>query len=98
MLDEANEFHPNIKLVRQLGTSASFLDVHMENKNGTLVTSVFHKQVAEPYIVSFTSDHPRPVFKDVIDGALTRAIRYSSIFTAFNEERRSMKLILLYNW
>jgi hypothetical protein len=48
MLDEANNLHPNIELVRQLGTSVSFLDLFIENKNGTLVTSVFHKQAAEP--------------------------------------------------
>jgi hypothetical protein len=43
MLDEANNSHPNIKLVRQLGTSVSFLDLFIENTNGTLITSVFHK-------------------------------------------------------
>jgi hypothetical protein len=36
MLDEVNSFHPNIKLVRQVGTSASFLDVVIGNKNGIL--------------------------------------------------------------
>ena len=53
MLDEANNLHPNIKLVRQIGTSVSFLDVYIENKNGILATSVFHKEAAEPYIVPF---------------------------------------------
>jgi hypothetical protein len=59
MLDQANQCHPNIKLVRQLYTSVSFLDVYIENKHGTLGTSVFHKEAAEPYIVPFKSDHPR---------------------------------------
>ncbi|CAF4160468.1 unnamed protein product [Rotaria sordida] len=97
MLDEANQFHPNIKLVRQIGTSILFLDVYIENKNGTLETSVYHKDAAEPYIVPFKSDHPRHIFKNIIDGALTRAIRFSSTLSAFNEERRSIKLMLLYN-
>jgi len=97
MLDEANKFHPNIKLVSQLGTSVSFLDVYIENKNGTLATSVYHKEAAEPYVVPFKSDHPRHIFKNVIDTALMRAIRYSSTLSAFNEERRSIKLMLLYN-
>ena len=97
MLDEANQFHPNIKLVRQIGRSVSFLDVYIENNNGTLATSVFHKQAAEPYIVPFKSDHPRHIFKNIIDTALMRAIRYSSTLSAFNEERRSIKLMLLYN-
>jgi hypothetical protein len=97
MLDEANQFHPNIKLVPQLGTSVSFLDVFIENKNGILATSVYHKEAAEPYIVPFKSDHPRHVFINIIDNALLRAIRYSSTLAKFNEERRSIKLMLLYN-
>jgi hypothetical protein len=97
MLDEANNSHPNIKLVRQIGTSVSFLDVFIENKNSILATSVYHKEAAEPYIVPFKSDHPRHVFTNIIDGALLRAVRYSSSLTTFNEERRLIKLMLLYN-
>jgi hypothetical protein len=66
MLDEANQFHPNIKLVRQLDTNISLIDVYIENKNGIPATSVFHKE----YIVSFKSDHPRRTFNNVIDSAL----------------------------
>ena len=97
MLDEANRFHTNIKLVRRLGNSASFLDVFIANNDGILATSVYHKEVSELYIVLFKSDHPRLIFKNIIDAALIRAIRYSSILTAFNKERRSIKLMLLYN-
>jgi hypothetical protein len=97
MLDEANRIHPNIKLVRQLGATVSFLDVNIENKNGTLATSVYHKEVTEPYIVPFKSDHPRHIFKNVIDVALMRAVRHSSTLLAFNDEQRSIKLMFLYN-
>jgi hypothetical protein len=98
MLDEANSFHPNIKLVRKVGTkSVSFLDVFIENKNGILATSVYRKDLTEPYIVPFRSDHPQHVFHNIIDAALMRAIRFSSTLFAFNEERLLIKLILLYN-
>jgi hypothetical protein len=97
MLDEANNVHPNIKLVRQVGTSVSFLDIFIENKNGLLATPLHRKVAAELYIVSFKSDHPRNVFANIIHGALMRAIRYSSTLSAFNEERRSIKLLLIYN-
>jgi hypothetical protein len=97
ILDEANSLRPNTKSLRQIGTSVSFLDLFIENKNGTLITSVFHKQAAEPYIVPFKSDHPRQIFKNVIDAAVKRAVRYLSTLSAFNAERRSIKLILLYN-
>ena len=97
LLDEANQYHPNIKLVRHIGTSVSFLDLLVENKNGILSTSVYHKQAAEPYTVPFPSDHPRHTFTNIIDNALLRAIRYSSTLSAFNQERRAIKLMLLYN-
>ncbi len=97
MLDQANSLHPNIKLVRQLGKSVPFLDVFIENKNGVLATSAYRKDATEPYIVPFRSDHTRHVFNNIIDTALMRAICYSSTLSAFNEEQRSIKLMLLYN-
>ncbi len=86
MLDEANRFHPKIKLVRQIGTSVSFLDIFIENKDGILARSVYRKDSTVPYIVPFRSDHLRRIFSNIIDGTLTRALRYSSTLSAFNEE------------
>ena len=97
MLDQLNCLHPNIKLVRQVGTRVSFLDVCIENQDVTLRTSVFHKEAAEPYIVPFNSDHPRHVFANIIDNALLRIVRYSSILSTFHKEIRALKLKLLYN-
>ncbi|CAF2086057.1 unnamed protein product [Rotaria magnacalcarata] len=89
MLDEANNFHPNIKLVRQIGRRVPFLDVFIQNSNGALTTSVYHKEVAEPYVVPFGSDHPGHVFRNTVDTAITRAIRYSTTISQFDEEIRS---------
>lgn len=97
MLDEANERHPNIKLVRQIGQTLPFLDVLVTNDRGTLVTSVHHKQAAEPYVVPFHSDHPRHIFKNIVETALIRAIRYSTTLDVFHRERRLIILKLLYN-
>ncbi|CAF1393936.1 unnamed protein product [Rotaria sordida] len=77
--------------------SVSFLDVLLTNNNGTLHTSVYHKPSAEPYVVPFLSDHPRYTFPNIIQTALVRAIRYSSTFEAFNNERRAVRLMLLFN-
>ena len=49
MLDDANSFHPNIKLTRQIGTSLPFLDVFIENQTGILTTSVYHKEALTSY-------------------------------------------------
>ncbi|CAF4673625.1 unnamed protein product, partial [Rotaria socialis] len=97
MLDEANNFHPNIKLVRQIGRSVPFLDVLIENRKGTLTASVYHKEAAEPYVVPFGSDHPGHVFRNTVDTAIARAVRYSTTLFEFEEEIRQMKLMFLYN-
>ena len=97
MLNKANNFHPNIKLVRQIGKSVSFLDVFIENKSGILTTSVYHKNAAEPYVVPFNSDHSRHTFQNIITTALLRAVCYSSTLSVFQEEQRLIKLMLLYN-
>ncbi|CAF3301764.1 unnamed protein product [Rotaria socialis] len=97
MLEEANNFHPNIKLVRQIGRNVPFLDVFIQNSNGVLKTSVYHKEAAEPYVVPFGSDHPGHVFRNTVDTAITRAVRYSTTLSQFEEEIQQMKLMFLYN-
>ena len=97
LLDEANTWHPNIKLDYKIGQCLPFLDVLLVNNNGILSTSTYHKPAAEPYVVPYISDHPRHVFKNVIQTALTRAIRYSSTFEAYQREQRQIRLMLLYN-
>ncbi|CAF3300761.1 unnamed protein product, partial [Rotaria socialis] len=89
--------HPNIKLVRQIGRSVPFLDVLIQNSNGVLKTSVYHKEAAEPYVVPFGSDYPGHVFRNTVDTAITRAVRYSTALSEFEEKIRQIKLMFLYN-
>ncbi|CAF3855858.1 unnamed protein product, partial [Adineta steineri] len=97
LLDQANQWYPNIKLDYKISQSLPFLDVLVTNNHGILSTAVYHKPNAEPYVIPFCSDHPRHVFVNIIQTLLTRAVRYSSTFETFNYERRSIKLMLLYN-
>ena len=97
MLNEANNFHPNIKLTGVIRKCVAFLDVCIENKHGILSTFVYHKESAEPYAIPFKSDHSRHTFANIIRGALARAVRLSSTLTAFDDERRNIRLTLLYN-
>jgi hypothetical protein len=78
LLDQAKQWHPSIKFDYQIGQCLPFLDVLVKNQHGLLHTSVYHKPSSEPYITPFQSDHPRHMFGNIIDGALSRAIRYSS--------------------
>ena len=97
MLALANKRHSNIKLIYEINSTVSFLYVEIEKKHARLLTSVYHKSAAEPYVVPFKSAHPRHVFANIIQGALLRAGRYSSIVKLFDDERRAIRLMLLYN-
>mgnify|MGYP000981113699 CR=1 FL=1 len=97
LLDEANQWHPNIKLDYKISQSLPFLDIVLTNSDGVLLTSVYHKPSAEPYVVPFTSDHHPYVYQNVIQTALARAIRYSSTLEAFHCEQKEIKLMILYN-
>ena len=60
-LDTADHKDRNIRIKYQIQSCVEFLDVVIQNDNGQLTTSVFHKPTAEPYILPYTSDHPRHV-------------------------------------
>ena len=97
ILEDANEYHPNVKLIYEIGKSISFLDLQIKNDNGHIRTSVHHKDAAEPYVVPFQSDHPCHIFENIIRGALFRASRHSSTLNKFNQQPLFIKLMLLYN-
>ena len=61
MLDVANRKDKHIQTTRNIGQSIDLLDVHIENKNGELNTSVYHKSMAEPYTFSYAYYHPRHI-------------------------------------
>ena len=97
MLETANKRHSNIKLTYEIHSIVSFLDVCIEKEANHLATSVYHKSASEPYVVPFKSDHPRHVFANIIQTAHLRAVRYSSTLELFNQEKRAIQLMLLYN-
>ena len=66
MLKKTNQCHPDIKLTSTTDNPNSFLDVQIKNNGHNLITSVYHKEAAEPYVVPFKSDHPRHVFVNII--------------------------------
>ncbi|CAF2066067.1 unnamed protein product [Rotaria magnacalcarata] len=97
IIKKANDSHPNIELEATIGSCVPFLDLLINNKNGILSTSVYRKLAAEPCVVPFISDHPPHVFSNIIQAALLRAVRYSSTSEIFQNERRTIRLMLLYN-
>ena len=95
LMDEANMEDENIRITRSISSTVEFLDVSIDNIQGHLKTTVFHKPAAEPYIVPFLSDHPRHIHRNIIKEALFRAVRLCSDVQYFDKERLNIELMFL---
>ncbi|CAF3996080.1 unnamed protein product, partial [Rotaria sp. Silwood1] len=96
-IDRWNKFDENIKLFENIGSKVDFLDLHIENEDGLLFTSVFQKPSYEPYYLPFNSIHPLHMKKNIIHTMLLRAIRYCSTFHTYVDEREKLRMALLLN-
>ncbi len=96
-IERWNQFDENIKLNSYIHRSTSFLDLSVENQNGSLITKVYHKPSYEPYYLPFNSIHPMHMKKNIPFVMLLRAIRYCSSFNLFISERESLRMALLLN-
>ena len=96
-IERWNQFNDNIKLNAHIGPSTSFLDLSIQNQDGSLLTQVYHKPSYEPYYLPFNSIHPMHMKKNIPFAMLLRAIRYCSSFNSFISERESLRMALLLN-
>jgi len=92
-----NKLDINIELTESIGHTAEYLDVKLENRGGNLVSEVFHKPSHEPYFLPCTSIHPQHIKRNIPFGALVRAIRYCSSYSAFKREEAHICIALLLN-
>ncbi|CAF1502723.1 unnamed protein product, partial [Rotaria sp. Silwood1] len=96
-IDKWNHFDENIKLSENIGVMADFLDLHIENRDGELFTTVYQKPSYEPYYLPFNSIHPLHMKMNIIFTMLLRAIRYCSTFQDYLNERERLRMALLLN-
>ncbi|CAF4278884.1 unnamed protein product, partial [Rotaria sp. Silwood2] len=105
-------FFYQFDIVRQISNSSGlyfrFIDdifivinwpehVHIENKDGQLFTTVYHKPSYEPYYLPFNSIHPIHMKKNIPFAMLLRAIRYCSTFEAYLKEKSTLRMALILN-
>ena len=96
-IERWNQIDENIKLNSNISHSINFLDLSIENQNGSLITKVYHKPSYEPYYLPFNSIHPMHMKKNIPFTMLLRAVRYCFSFILFISERESLRMALLLN-
>ncbi|CAF1502413.1 unnamed protein product [Adineta steineri] len=89
--------HKHIKITYSVDQKVEFLDVQIENHYGLLKTSVYRKPAAEPYILPYSSDHPRHIHMNIPYEALLQAARLCSDVYTFDKERLNIEIKLLLN-
>ncbi|CAF3866241.1 unnamed protein product [Rotaria sp. Silwood1] len=72
-IDRWNKLDENIQLRANIGSFTNFLDLYMENRDGTLFTTVYQKPSYEPYYLPFNSIHPSHMKKNIPFTMLLRA-------------------------
>jgi hypothetical protein len=96
-MKEADSKDPNIRISYTIASVIDFLDVIISNDDGHLTTSIFHKPAAEPYVLPYTSGHPRHIHRNIPYAALLRAARICSNVRDFDLERVRIDMALLLN-
>ena len=96
-VDRLDKFDSTIKLSAYIRFEANFLDLYMQNQDGQLFTTVYHKPSYEPYYLPFNSVHPMRMKKNIPYAMLRRAIRYCSTLQAYVDERGKLRMDLLLN-
>ncbi|CAF4220558.1 unnamed protein product [Rotaria sordida] len=57
-LNETMKTDPNIKITITINQALEYLDASIENNNGQLKTTIYHKSAWKPHILPYESDHP----------------------------------------
>ncbi|CAF5119924.1 unnamed protein product, partial [Rotaria sp. Silwood1] len=96
-VDETIKTDSNVTISTTISQSLEYLDFTIENINGHLKISIYHKSASKPYILPYESDQTRHVHVNLIYIALVRAARNCSNVEDFDMARLSTGMILLVN-
>jgi hypothetical protein len=96
-VDRWNNLDKNITITANISHQVNFLDLQIENQDGNLITSVYHKPSYQPYYLPFNSIHPLHMKQNIPFTMLLRAIRYCSKFQSYLDERGKLRMDLLVN-
>jgi hypothetical protein len=95
--DKANELGRILESIRRQTTNVhlhvvtsfdvTFLQAHIENRDGTLLTRVHHDPTRQEYTLPYVIGHSTVQHSHWLRSALIRAVRYCSCVNDFNRER-----------
>ncbi|CAF1285263.1 unnamed protein product [Rotaria sp. Silwood1] len=96
-LEDLREKHRNIRFQKLIGTTVSFLNAYIENRQGQLYTRVHHDSNMQRYILPYVIGHTKSSHSDWLFFALIRAVYYCTSVDDFQQERVYLELTYLIN-
>ena len=87
----------DIRIAASIGSVANFLNVHLKNIQGRLLTRVYHDPNVPPFVLPYAVGHARLMHSNWFRAALVRAVRFCSTVEDFNQERIHTELTFLAN-
>ena len=97
LLQSIRTQNTNVHLEITMDSSVHFLNAHIENRNGTLYSRVYHDPTAQKYTLPYVIGHSKGAHSHWLRSALIRAARYCSSVGDFNQERIYLELTCLAN-
>jgi hypothetical protein len=74
------------RIMRTIRRKLESLDITDTNYRGRLTMTLFNTSAGEPYVLPFTSEHPRRINRNIIKGALYHTMRLRSNFDYFDKQ------------
>lgn len=95
VLQELDRKHPDLHIDYTIGTTVHFLGVQVENQLGQLHTRVYRDPNMPRLALPFVIGHPRLLYRQWYQWALTRSARYCTSMEEFDHERIQVEMTLL---
>ncbi|CAF4943754.1 unnamed protein product [Rotaria sp. Silwood1] len=92
-IDKWNHFDENIKLSENIGVTADFLDLHIENRDGELFTTVYQKPSYEPLRVALLLNKYPNKFIDEQFTNILQKLNIEQLLTFNNYAEHRQKII-----
>jgi hypothetical protein len=95
--NELERQQPDIQLITSISSGVHFLDAYVQNRNGSLYTSVYHDSTEQRHLLPYAVGHPRLLHRQWFRLTMIRAGQYCSPFEDFEDERLYTELTFLAN-
>ncbi|CAF1249427.1 unnamed protein product [Adineta ricciae] len=89
--------YQNIQMNVNIGSTVHFIDVHLENRQGTLYTRLYHDPDSQAYTLPYVLDNPIVTHSHWLRSALIRAVRCYISVHDFHRERIYLEVTCLTN-